>query len=173
MPRRRGHRDVRPSHRPQRRGRLVADGEGEISLKNMSRAIVEEFVLTKVDGCLAGEDTGPVRRHGILDGRDLDGLQENRLVEIVAFGIKEKSFDQRAGVGRRGRIARAEAAVNILQRLLLVFRRILLENLDDNAVISRDVDNADLLDSKFGDLFDNGLGKRLKSAGLSSGCVTR
>ena len=59
--------------------------------------------------------------------------------EVVTLGVKEKSFDEGAGVGRSGRIARPEAAINILQRLFFVLGRILFENLDDDAVIGRGV----------------------------------
>ena len=84
--------------------------------------------------------------------------------QIVALRIEEQTLEQRAGVGSRGRISRAQATVNILQRLLFVLGRILLEAFDHDALVHRGVHDLDFGHAQFGDLLDDSLGQRLKRA---------
>ena len=56
--------------------------------------------------------------------------------EIVLLRIEEQALEKRAGVRGGRRIARTQAAVDILQRLFLVVRRILLQRLDDGVVVA-------------------------------------
>ena len=77
--------------------------------------------------------------------------------EVIAFFVEEQTFDERTGIRRRGRITRAQTAVNILERLDFILGRIFLEALDHVALVHRGVHNLDLGDAKFANLFDDGL----------------
>ena len=99
-----------------------------------------------------------------LDAELLVDLVTADAAEVVTLRIEEQALDQRAGVRGGRRIARAQAAVNILQRLFLVLGGILLHALDDDPVVQRGVDDLDLVDAEFGDLLDDRLGERLEGA---------
>ncbi len=55
--------------------------------------------------------------------------------EVVLLGIEEEALQQGAGVGHGRGVAGAEAAVDVLQRLLLVVRGILAQRLDEEVVV--------------------------------------
>jgi len=75
--------------------------------------------------------------------------------EVIAFFVKEQTFEQGAGVrGGRG-IARTQAAIDVLERLFFVLGRILLEALDHVAFIHRSVHDLDFRHAEFGDLLDD------------------
>ena len=85
--------------------------------------------------------------------------------QVVALGIEEQAFDQGAGIGGRRRIAWTQAAINVLQRFLFIFRRVLLHAFDDDAIINRGIDDFDFADAQLANLFDHCFGERLESAG--------
>ena len=84
--------------------------------------------------------------------------------EVIAFFVEEQTFDERTGIRRRGRITRAQTAVNILERLDFILGRIFLEALDHVALVHRGVHDLDLGDTEFANLLDDGLRQRLKRA---------
>ena len=114
------------------------------------------------------------RRHQVFLGQDarVAALDAQLLVDLVTadpaqiipFGVEEEPLDERAGVGGGGRVAGAQAAVNVLERFLFVLGRVLFEAFDDDAVIHRRVHHADFGHAQFGDLLDHRLGKRLERA---------
>ena len=79
-----------------------------------------------------------------LDAELLIDLVTTDAAEVVVLRIEEEALEQRARVRHGRRIARAQAAIDVLERLFLVLRRILLERLDDGVVV-RDVDDLDVL----------------------------
>ena len=83
--------------------------------------------------------------------------------EIVILRIEEQPLEQRPGVRHGRRIARAEPAIDILERFFFVVRRIFLQRLDDGVVV-RDVDHLHVFDARASDLADDRLGERLESA---------
>ena len=107
-----------------------------------------------------GQDAGIAA----LDAQLLVDLVTADAAQIVALRIEEQPLDQRAGIGRGGRIARAQPAVNVLERLLLVLGGILLHALDDDPVVQGGIHHLDLVDAQFGDLLDHRLGQRLEGA---------
>ena len=108
-----------------------------------------------------GQDAGIAA----LDAEFLVDLVTADAAQIVTLGVEEQPLDQRAGVGGGGRIAGAQAAVNVLEGLLLVLGRVFLEALDDDAVVDGGIHHPDFGDAQFGDLFDDRLGERLEGAG--------
>ena len=99
-----------------------------------------------------------------LDAELLVDLVTADAAEIVTLRIEEQPLDQRAGIGGGRRIARAQAAINILERFFFVLGRILLHALDDDAVVNGGIDDLDLVDAEFGDLLDHRFGERFESA---------
>src|SRR6476620_7376523 len=81
--------------------------------------------------------------------------------EIVFLRIKKQSFQKSARIGHRWRIARAEPAVNILERFFLIVRRIFLQRLY-HRVVRRNVDHLHFLDSKRHDLANSRERERFK-----------
>ena len=81
--------------------------------------------------------------------------------EIISFGIKKEPLQQGAGVCHRRRIARTKTAVNILERFLLVMRRIFPERLHD-CVIVRNVDDFHFANLQSHDLADRRQSERLE-----------
>ena len=71
-----------------------------------------------------------------VDAQLLVDLVTADAAEIVPLRIEKEPLEQRARVRDRRRIARAQPAVNVLQRLFLVVRRILLQRLDDGVVVA-------------------------------------
>src|SRR5579859_2112792 len=85
--------------------------------------------------------------------------------QIIAFRVKEQTFEQRPGVRRGRRIPWTQPPVNILECLLLVFGRVFLKAFDHDALVQGRVHDLDFVDAQFGDLFDDGLRQRLERAG--------
>ena len=83
--------------------------------------------------------------------------------DVVALRVEEETLEQRLRVGHGWRISGTEAAINVLQRLFGVVRRVLLEALDDRVVVL-DVDDLDRLDLEIEQLADDRLGQRLEGA---------
>ena len=104
------------------------------------------------------------RLFGIFEAEFLANLVTAYAAEIIAFGIKEQTLEQRAAVGHCGRIAGAQAAVNFLQGFLLVVSRILLHALDDEPLVAGGVHHANLILAHRRNLLEHRLGQRLKSA---------
>ena len=118
----------------------VADGCHEVFLRH--RAHVERKGDAELDVDLVTSDTR----------------------EVILFRVEKETLQQGAGVRDGRRIARAEATVDVLQRLFLVVRGILLQRLDD-AVVLRNVHDFHVLDPERDDLADGRLRERLKCAG--------
>ncbi len=83
--------------------------------------------------------------------------------EIVLLRIEEQALEQAAGVRHGGWVARAQAAVDVLQRFFFVVRRVLLQGLDDR-VVGLGIDDLHVLHAEREDLADGRLGQRLESA---------
>ena len=75
-----------------------------------------------------------------VDAELLVDLVTTDAAEIVFLRIEKEPLQQSACVRDGRRIARAQTAVNVLQRLFLIVRRIFLQRLDDGVVV-RDVDH--------------------------------
>ena len=101
----------------------------------------------------------------VLEVQLLVDLVATHAAEIVALGIEEQALDQGLGVGGGRGIPGPEATIDVLEGLFGVLGRILLEALDDDAVVDRGVHDADLGDAEVGDLADDRLGQRLEGAG--------
>ncbi len=131
-----------------------------INIVKRTFALLElEQILRRLDQVFLGQDAA-VGLHAEL----LVDLVTANATEVIAFFVEKQAQDERAGIrGSRG-IARAQAAVNILQRFLFVLGRILLQTLDHVAVVHRGVHDLDLADAEFGDLLDHGLRQRLERA---------
>ncbi len=71
--------------------------------------------------------------------------------KIIFLGIKEESFEQRAGVGHRWRITGAKPAINILESFFLVMRRVFPKRLHDRIIV-RDIDDFNLMNVEGHDL---------------------
>ena len=83
--------------------------------------------------------------------------------KIVFLGIEEESLEQSASVGHGWRIARAKAAINILESFFLVVRRVFSKRLYDRVIV-RDIDDFDLMNVKRHDLANCRKSQRLKRA---------
>ena len=101
----------------------------------------------------------------VLEVELLIDLVATHPTEIVALGIEEQALDEGLGVGRGGRIPRPETTVDILEGLFRVLGRVFLEALDDDAVVHRGIDDANLGDSKIGNLSHDRFGQRLEGTG--------
>ena len=98
-----------------------------------------------------------------VDAELLVDLVTADAAEVVLLRIEEETLEQSPRVRHGRRIARAETAIDILERFFLVVRRILLQRLDDGVVI-RDIDDLHFLDAERHDLANRRLGQRLESA---------
>jgi len=78
---------------------------------------------------------------------------------------RRTNVDQGAGICGRGRIAGAQTPINILEGFLFVLGGIFLHALDDDPFIRRGVHDFELVDSQFGDLFNDRFGEWFESAG--------
>ena len=75
--------------------------------------------------------------------------------QVVVLEVVEHAAQHLLRVRRRGRIARAHALVDLLERVLLVVDarlRVLAERLDEDAVVYGDVNDVDLLEAGGGEL---------------------
>ena len=84
--------------------------------------------------------------------------------QIIFFRIEKEAFQQRTSVCNGWRITRAEATVNILQRLLFVIRRVLLQRLDQKIIV-RSRDYFDFLRSQSKDFVHHNERQRLVGFG--------
>ena len=147
-------------------GEQFADGADAAAAEvvNVVQAAFAFFEAEKIlgggDEVFLGQDAGVAA----LDAELLVDLVAADAAQIVTLGVEEEPLDQGAGVGGGGRIAGAQAAVDVLEGLLLVLGGVLFEALDDDAVVHGSVHHADFVDAQLGDLLDNGLGKRLEGA---------
>ena len=114
---------------------------------------------------------GQNARVTVFEAQFLIDLVAADAAQVVAFGIEEQALDQRAGVGGGGGIAGTEAAVDILEGLFLILGGILLEALDDDAVVDGGVHHANLRHPQLGDLLDHCFRQRLESAGDNDALV--
>src|SRR5438105_2197355 len=71
-----GHDDVVAPQHAQGCRSLVAYRERQVAHEDVALAVVELLVRPEVDRSAAGKDTRAVRRRRLLDGDDLDRLQE-------------------------------------------------------------------------------------------------
>src|ERR1044071_2451398 len=119
-----------------------------------------EQVLGSSNEIGLGKDAGV----SALDTELLVDLIATHAAEIVAFGIKEQAFNQSAGIGGGGRIARAQTSIDILEGLFLIFGGIFLHTFDDDPFIGGGIDDFDFGDAQLGNLLHDSLGKGLKGA---------
>ncbi len=94
-------------------------------------------ILDRADEILVGHDA---LAEIDVDPELLVDLVTANAAEIVFFRIEKETLQERFGVRHRRRIARTQLAINVLQRLFLVVRRIFLQRLHDGVVV-RDVDH--------------------------------
>src|SRR5262245_56620823 len=98
-----------------------------------------EEVLGGSDEIVFGQDAGIAT----FDAQLLVDLIATDAAEIIAFGIEEKPLDERASVDRSRRITWAQAPVDVLEGLFLVFGGIFLHALDDDPFIGGRIDHFD------------------------------
>ena len=148
-------------------GEQFADG-ADAAAAEMIDVVQAAFALFQAQEILGGGDQiflGQDAGIAALDAELLVDLVTADAAEVVALRIEEQPLDERAGVGGGRRIAGAQAAVDVLEGLLLVLGGILLHALDDDPLVHGGVHDADLVDAEFGDLLDDRLGQRLEGAG--------
>ena len=98
------------------------------------------FALLEAQQVLGGgHQVGFGQNAGVaaFDAQLLVDLVTADAAQVIALRIEEQPLDQRAGIGGGRRIARAQPAVDILERLFLVLGGILLHALDDDPVVQR------------------------------------
>ena len=78
-----------------------------------------EQILGRRHQVFLGQDAGVAA----LDAELLVDLVTADAAQIITLGVEEQALDQRAGVGGGGRIAGAQPAVDVLERLLFVLGR--------------------------------------------------
>ena len=101
----------------------------------------------------------------IIEVQLLEYLVTTYPTQIITFRIEEQAFEQGAAIGHRRRIARAQSAINLLERFLFIVRGILLHALDDEALVTGDVHHTHLGGAGGGNLLEHGARQRLKGAG--------
>ena len=107
----------------------------------------------------------------VLEVKLLVDLVATHPTEIITLGIKEQALDKGLGVGRSRGISRPETTVDVLESFFGVLGRILLEALDDDAVVHRRIHHANLGDSQVSDLADHRFGERLKGTGHHNAAI--
>ena len=107
----------------------------------------------------------------VLEVELLVDLVATHPTEIITLGIKEQALDEGLGVGRSGGIPRPETTIDILEGFFGVLGRILLEALDDDAVIHRGIHHANLGNSQVSDLADDCFGQRFESTGHNNAAI--
>ena len=98
-----------------------------------------------------------------IDAELLVELVAADAAEIVFLRVEKEPLQKSTGIRHRRRIARAQLAVNVLERFFLIVRRIFFQRLHDGVVV-RDVDHFHLFMSERHDLADGRQGERLESA---------
>jgi len=126
-------------------------------------------IFRRDDQIVFGQDA---RAFLVLEAKFLIDLVTSDAAQIVTLRIEKQAFEQRAGIRSGRRIARTQAAVNVLQRLLFVLGRVFLEAFDDDALVHGRVHDLDLGHAEFGDLFndtlDNGSNARATTSPFSA-----
>src|SRR5947208_6978953 len=107
---------------------------------------------------------GQNARIAVFQAQLLIDLVTTHAAQIVALRIEKQTLDERAGIGSGRRIAGTQTTVDVLQCLFFIFRGVLFEAFDDDAIVHRGVHHANLRDAKFGDLLDHRFGQRFKRA---------
>ena len=95
----------------------------------------------------------------------LANLVTTHPTQVITFRIEEQALEQGTTVGHGGRIARAQSAVDFLERFLLIVRGILLHALDDEALVAGDVHHTHLGGAGSGNLLKHSARQRLEGAG--------
>src|SRR5438067_5454585 len=115
-------------------------------------------VFDRADEILVGHDA---LAEIDVDPELLVDLVTANATEIVFLRVEKEPLQERLRVRNGRRIAGAQFAINILQRLFLVVRRIFLERLHDGVVV-RDIDHLHVLVPEPHDLAHGRRGQRLK-----------
>src|SRR6266498_1106435 len=115
-------------------------------------------VFDRSDEIFVGED--PLGRINV-DPEFLIDLVTADPPEVVFLWIKEEPFQQSTRVGDSRWIARAKAAVNVLERFFLIVRRIFSKRFHDGVIVSN-VDHCHLVNFKRHNLADGRQGERFK-----------
>ncbi len=133
-----------------------------IDIVSRALALAEaDDVLGGGDDVVVGQDAGG---QVDVDAELLVDLVAADAAQVIALVVEEEALEQDLRV-RDGRgIAGAEAAVDLLQRLVGVAGGVLLEALDDGVVVL-DVDDLHGLLAELENLADDALGERLEGAG--------
>ena len=84
--------------------------------------------------------------------------------EVVPARIKKQTLDERIRIRHSGRISRTEPTVNIFERLFGILGWILLETLNNHAIIHHGIYNFNFVDSEVLKLPTNIFSQRLESA---------
>ncbi len=119
-------------------GQQLAD-RAHAAAAEMIDVVERAFAPAQIDQVLDRGDEIFVRQNALakidVDPKLLVDFVTADPAEIVFFRIEKESLEQSAGVGNRRRIAGTQAPVNILERFLLIVRRIFPERLYDGVVI--------------------------------------
>ena len=117
-------------------------------------------IFDRRDEILVGQNAFPEIN---VDAEFLVELVTSNAAEIIFLWIKKESLQEGTRVRHGRRIARAQLAINVLERLFLVMRRILFQRLHDG-VVMRDVDHLHLLMAERHNLANRSEGERLEGA---------
>src|SRR5205807_9944170 len=98
------------------------------------------------------------------DPKFLIDLVTSNATEIVFLRIEKESLEQSTGIRDRRRIAGAKSAIDILESLFLIVRRIFPKRFYDRVII-RDINDLNLFDAQTHDLPNRRQCERLKRAG--------
>ena len=134
----------------------------------MINIVEHPFTDAETDDVFDGSDEVVLRDHALFERRVEAELHVDLVAtdarQIVFLRVEEKTLQQRLRVWNGWWVARAEAAVDVLQRLFLVVRRIFLQRFDHRVILLR-IHDLHGLDAEGDDLADGRLGERLESAG--------
>ncbi len=149
-------------------GEELADG-ADAAAAEVVDVVDDALALAQADEVLGrGDDVGALEDALLelgLEAELLVDLVAAHAAEVVALRVEEEPLEQGLRVGRRRRLARAQALVDFLQGLLLVAGRVLLQGADEGALVDRGVDHADGGDVVLLEGADDLLGQRLEGAG--------
>ena len=126
----------------------LADG-AHAPAAQMIDVIERAFATAQIDQVFDRGDEILVRQNPLVeidvDPELLVDLVTANPSEIVFLRIKKEPFQKSARIGHGWRIARTQTPVNILERFLLIVRRIFPERFYDRVVV-RNVDHLHFLD---------------------------
>jgi hypothetical protein len=148
-------------------GKQFTDG-ADAAAAEMVDVIEAAFALLEAEQIFRGGDQvilgQDARVFPVFEAEFLVDFVTADAAQVVALGIEEQPFEERARVGGGGRIARTQPPVNVFERFLLVLGRVLFQALDDDAIVRGRIHDFDFGDAQFGDLLNDGFGEGLECA---------